>query len=222
MVVKIDTYYTVEEVNELRICLVLSGLVSQQEMEEAATFFDRIKVNFLSINDLILPFLKKFVHYSKEERDSFWHSHDSDTFYENLTRRLLLSSPLQAVNPVCSINTQSRVPFIQAGSLLEQCDFKTHSRAVLIQAGSLVEQVNFETHTEYLVRVVNSINHLLKRYGFATAYHEVGFDEDTAFLLLAEAQYQFLITNRVLNFARLEYPEVEVWRKSQRLEDLPF
>jgi hypothetical protein len=202
MVVKIDAYYTAEEVRELCTCLVLSGLVSQQELEEAITFFDRIEINFLSINNLLLPFLKKFVSYSKEERDWFWLSNDSDTFYENLTRRLLQNSPLHALNPVCAVDRKG-------GELI-------------MQAGSLIEQFNFETHTEYLVRVIDSTNHLLKQHGFDSAYYEVGFDEDTAFLLLSESKYQFLITNRVLDFARLDYPEIELWRKSLREEDLPF
>jgi hypothetical protein len=202
MVVKIDTYYTAEEVRELCTCLVLSGLVSQQEMIEATPFFDGLEINFFSINDLLLPFLKKFVSYSKEERDSFWHSNDSSTFYENLTRRLLQGSPLHALNPICFRNRKSR--------------------ELITQAGSLIEQFHFDTHPGYLVRVIDSINHLLKQHGFDSAYYEVEFDEDTAFLLLSEANYQFLIINRVLNFARLDYPEIELWRKSLRLEDLPF
>lgn len=207
MEVKIENPYTLEEVRTLYACLGACGLLSQQEEDQAEAYIKRFEPDFLTmeffnINNLLLPFLDRFVGFSKEERDLFRVMHDSDSFYRNLTLRLLQGSPLGRYDPRCAIEPKS-------GNLL-------------MQVGHWQKSVPFRTHTEYLAGVTIAINDLLREDAADAAFHELGFDEHTVFVLLTHRQYQCLLEHRALHFARVEYPEIEAWRKTVREEDLPF
>lgn len=207
MEVKIEHPYTLEEIRTLYACLVACGLLSRQDVDHAEAYIQRFKPDFLamdffSINNLLLPFLDRFVGFSKEERDLFRVMHDSDSFYRNLSLRLLQGSPLERYFPGCAIEPES-------GDLL-------------LHAGHRQKRVPFRTHTEYLAGVTTAINELLRDDAADAAFHELGFDEHTAFVLLTHRQYQCLLEHRAVHFAQVEYPEIEAWRKTVRDENLPF
>jgi hypothetical protein len=150
------------------------------------------QLNFFSINNLLLPFLSRFIGYHKEEKDLARYDNNIVFFYRNLTLRLLYSSPLARHAPSCSISSTGELT---------------------IRAGLLETGFNCSNYTEYVLQATACLNHLLQQDGADVAYYELGFDEDTRFLLLTEEQYQYLFTNRVLRFSQTEYPEVEAWIK---------
>jgi hypothetical protein len=202
MDVKIETSYTPAEVRDLCAALVTSGLLSAQEVDKEATFFDKLELDFFSINNLLLPFLEKFVGHFMHERDLTVRLRGRDTFYQNFTLRLLRSSPL--------------------GQYAASCTIDSESGGLLVQAGQLSGGFTVTTYPAYLTEVSILLNQLLQQSGVDTAYHQIGFDEATYFLLLTKSQYQYLLHNRVLQFAGVEYPEIELWRTTLREEDLPF
>jgi hypothetical protein len=207
MLVKIESNYTLDEISELYACLVTSGVLSQHDVDQLADDFSKYEagyyqLDFLCINNLLLPFADRFVGYEKQERKLARYDNNTDRFYRNLTLRLLHGSPLRQHAPTCTINSTT-------GELT-------------MRAGQHATSFNFSIHPEYLVQVTTHLNRLLQQHGADVAYHEIAFDEDTIFLLLTAWQFNYLVTNRVLDFRRIDYPEVEAWRKTIRREDLPF
>jgi hypothetical protein len=207
MLFKLESNYTLDEIRVLYACLVTSGVLSQRDVDQLADTFSKYEtgyyqLDFLSINNLLLPFADRFVGYEKQERDLARYDNNTDRFYQNLTLRLLQGSPLRQHAPTCTIDSTT-------GELT-------------IQAGRHGASFNFSTHPDYLVQVTTHLNRLLQQHGADVAYHEIAFDEDTIFLLLTAGQFKYLVTNRVLDFCRIDYPEVEAWRKTIRKEDLPF
>jgi hypothetical protein len=207
MLVKLESNYTLDEIRELYACLVTSGVLSQRDVDQLADTFSKYETGyyqlyFLTINNLLLPFADRFVGYEKQERDLARYDNNTDRFYRNLTLRLLHGSPLRQHDPTCTIDGTT-------GELT-------------IQAGQHVTSFNFSLHPEYLVQVTTHLNRLLQQDRADVAYYELAFDEDTIFLLLTAWQFNYLATNRVLDFCRIDYPEVEAWRKTVRKEDLPF
>ena len=154
------------------------------------------------MNDLLLPFVGKFVGYSKDEQSLARLTRSTDTFCLTVARRLLSGCPLRHHASTCALDNQN-------GELS-------------IHVGHLAHFFPFTSLPEFTKQLQNVLNQLLKQQEFDAAYHEIGFDGYTAFLLLSAQQYQHLLTHRALLFAQVEYPEIEDWRKTMRVEDLPF
>lgn len=202
MQVKITTAYTRAEVLEIVTQLASNGLLTTQELVEAKAQFTEQTIRFFEINELLGPFTEKFVSYSKEEQSIARLTRDTATFYKSITLRLLQGCPLRQHTPTFALDSSGR--------------------ELTIQVGSLSNKFSFSTLPEYEIQVLSCLNQFLKQYGIDAAYHEIMYEDYTIFLLLSAQQYDCLFTNRLLQFARVEYPEVEAWRKTIRLEDLPF
>jgi hypothetical protein len=202
MQVKITTAYTSAEVLEIVTQLASNGLLTTQELVEAKAQFAEQIIRFFDLNDLLQPFSEKFVSYSKEEQSMARLTRDTVTFYKSLTLRLLQGCPLRQHTPTFALDSSGR--------------------ELTIQVGSLSNKFSFSTLLEYEIQVLSCLNKFLRQYGIDAAYHEIEYEDCTIFLLLSAQQYDCLFTNRLLQFARVEYPEVEAWRKTIRLEDLPF
>jgi hypothetical protein len=202
MQVKITTAYTRAEVLEIVTQLASNGLLNTQELGEAKALFAEQTICFFDLNDLLQPFSEKFVSYSKEEQSMARLTRDTVTFYKSLTLRLLQGCPLRQHTPTFALDSSGR--------------------ELTIQVGSLSNKFSFSTLPEYEIQVLSCLNQFLRQYEIDAAYHEIEYEDCTIFLLLSAQQYDCLFTNRLLQFARVEYPEVEVWRKTIRLEDLLF
>ncbi|MBO2007882.1 hypothetical protein [Hymenobacter negativus] len=202
MEVRIDTNYSPAEIQELCAMLVSSGVVTPQEMAREEAFFQGLELDFLSINNLLLPFWEKFVGHSMVERDLAIRLHGHDAFYRPFTQRLLDRSPLGRHAPRCTI--------------------APHSGELTVRAGEHAGGFLFRTYPDYLAGVSRLLNSLFHQEGADAAYHPIGFDEAVYFLLLTESQYQYLLTHRVLLFRGVEYPEIEAWRATLTDEDRVF
>ena len=202
MEVKIDTTYSRAEIQTLCALLVSSGMVSPQEMALEEAFFQGLELDFLCINNLLLPFLKNFMGHSMDERDLTIRLHGHDAFYGQFTQQLLHRSPL--------------------GRHVPRCIIDPHSGELTIRASELSGGFAFRTYPEYLAGVSSLLNQLFLQEGVDAAYHSIGFDDAVYFLLLTESQHQGLLTNRVLRFRGVEYPEIEAWRATLTDEDRAF
>lgn len=202
MHVKITSNYTSAEIIDILTRLAHNELLTTQELAEAAVLFSERPICFLDINDLLLPFIEKFVGYSKEEQDLTRLTRNPGALFQSITQRLLQGCPLRQLAPTFT--------------------FDNNQWKLTIQAGHLSNTFRFTTLPEYEQNVLRCINDLLKQHQFDAAYHEIGYEEHTIFPLLTQKQYDDLFTNRLLQFAHVEYPEVEAWRESLKNEDYLF
>jgi hypothetical protein len=92
----------------------------------------------------------------------------------------------------------------------------------IVRTSSAEASFSYTDYSEYMTRVVVALNALLAKQGFDAACYEVGFDEGSGFLLLTTQQYDYLLTNRLVRFTEVLYPEIEAWRATVSEEDLPF
>jgi hypothetical protein len=202
MHVKITSNYTREEVLEILAQWVRNGLLTTQELAEAEERSFKQDIRFFDLNDLLQPFTDKFVGFSKEEQSLAYLTGGVAVFYRSLTLRLFQGCPLHQHTPTCIIAS-------------------THGE-LLLQVGHLSNKVSLSSFSAFKEQVLSCLNEFLRQYAVDAAYHEIVYEDRTVFLLLSGAQYDCLLTNRLLEFARVEYPEVEAWRRAIRLEDLPF
>jgi hypothetical protein len=206
MDVKIDTNYSPVEIQGLLACLVTSGFLTPSDLTQQVNQLQDWAICFLDINSLLLPFRDKFVWYDKWQKDQLSYELGRAGFYASLTQRLLLACPLASLQPTCEVEVEATPEVAKA----------------IVRTSSAEASFSYADYSEYMTRVVVALNALLAGQGFDAAYYEVGFDEGSGFLLLMAQQYDYLLTNRVVRFTKVMYPEIEAWRATIREEDLPF
>jgi hypothetical protein len=198
MKAKIDSHYSPDEIKQLLGSLVSYGLLTQSEVDSESTYFTGLQIDFFSINDLLSPFLHKFAWHGQWERKVYpWHK-----FYTEFTTRLIQSSPLI----ICR----------------HDCYFDDEADRIIIQTGSEIESIVFETYPEYFIKLIDFVNEKISECIPGWAFYEIHVDALTTFLLLTERQYRFLLENRLIRFAKFEYPEETAWRSTLREEDFLF
>jgi hypothetical protein len=206
MDVKIDSNYSPAEVQALLASLVTSGFLTPADLTQQVDRLENWAICFLDINSILLPFRGKFVWYDKWQRKMLSYELGRAGFYTSLTERLLLACPLASFQPTCEL----------------EVDAIPEAAKAIIRAGSAETSFSYTDYLDYMNRGVAAINTLLAEQGFDAAYYEVGFDEGSGFLLLTAQQYDYLLTNRIVRFTEVLYPEIEAWRATVREEDLPF
>lgn len=206
MHVKIDSNYSPVEIQALLASLVTSGFLTSADLIREANQLENWTICFLDINSILLPFRDKFVWYDKWQRKSLSYELGRAGFYASLTERLLLACPLADFQPTCELEVEATPEAAKA----------------IIRAGSVEASFTYTDYLEYMQRGVIALNTLLAEQGFDAAYYEVGFDEGSGYLLLTAQQYDYLLTNRIVRFTEVVYPEIEAWRATVREEDLPF
>lgn len=198
MQAKFEGHYSSIEKEEILSSLVSCGLLTEKEVASEAASFSEIQINFHSVNDLFIPFLQKFAWHAQWERKVFpWHQ-----FYTEFAVKLMQNSPLI----ICELN----------------CYFDEEADKIIVQIGSVTKSLSFETYPEYLANLTKLTNKLMHDCLPGWAFHEIHVVDLTTFLLLTEKQYHFLLENRLVRFAQVEYPEETAWRSTLKEEDFLF
>ncbi len=200
--------YSLGELQEIVDALLKTEVITESEvipLHKLRTF----QIDFFDINELLRLAFPRLATYSIDSRKGWFDQSETNFFYEWFALQLLRKCPLNQYQPTCQYE-------LIAPSRQER---------LLLQAGKHCISVEYQhlNHPEFITELVNAVNLLLKQHEFGFIYYQIrGYDEDAIFLLLTPAQYQHLLTNRLVHFARIDYPEIEAWRETLRREDLPF
>lgn len=205
MHVKIDSNYSPAEVQALLAALVTSKFLTPADLGQGADRLHDVEISFFDINTLLLPFSDKFVWYNQWQKDTLSYELGRQVFYTSLTEQLLQACPLVSFQPTCQL----------------EVDATPDQATAILRAGSGEASFCYTDYLDYVQGMVKALNTLLANQGFDAAYYEVGFDDGSGFLLLSAWQYDYLLTNRVVLFAGVLYPEIEAWRAIPG-KDLPF
>lgn len=208
MQVKLDSYYSIAEVDELLAALVTAELLTWPKVKaaEQAKLIKKTTLNFLTINNLLLSFPEKIVWAAIPDGEA--HDQEVTAAYAHFIDRLLLASPLAAASThhLVTINPTRNFGLAVESSL--------HVRETTIL---------FDYAPNYPMGVIFAVNELLNTCGIEAGYHALDINGQEGFLLLTHQCYQYLLANRVLLFKYHTYPEIDAWRVATlRAEGLPF
>jgi hypothetical protein len=210
MQVKLDSYYSIAEVDDLLAALVITELVTWPEVRaaEQARLFNKLTLNFFTVNELLLPFPEKIVW--ADIPDGETHDKEVTAAYAHFIDRLLLAPPLSATAPTCHLVTAN--PASHLGLALHESSLRVGETSIL-----------FDYAPNYSMGVVFAVNELLNTCGIDAGYHTLDINGQEGFLLLTHQRYQYLLANRVLLFKYHTYPEIDAWRVATlRAEGLLF
>ncbi len=200
--------YSLGELQEIVEALLKAGIITEQEV--IPTYKLRtLQINFFDINELLHLALPRLVTYSNDSRKGWFDQSETSFFYEWLALQLLRKCPLNRYQPACQ----------------DELIAPSGQERLILQAGKYFIPVEYQNlnHPEFITQLVDAVNLLLSQHGSELAYYEIsGYDEISVFLLLNYLQYKNLLTNRLVHFADIDYPEIEAWRKTIHEEDLPF
>lgn len=208
MEIRIRSNYSVAELQTIVDALVSSGVIKTSEALPLHEL-QGLRVDFFDINDLLRPIHSRMVSYSNDSRKGWFDQSETDYFYHWFALQLLRGCPLSRYAPTCQD---------ELAAVKEQDRF-------ILKAGALTVSIYYHrlNHPEFISRLIGAVNHLLEQHSFNVTYYEIaGLDETALFLLLTPQQYDYLLANRLIHFADIDYPEIDAWRSTLRKEDFPF
>ena len=208
MEIRIHNNYSVSELQVIVDALVSSGVINESEVLPLYELQD-LGIDFFDINDLLRPIHSRMVSYSNDSRKGWFDQSETDYFYHWFALQLLRGCPLSLYAPTC----QNEITTAK-----EQDRF-------ILKAGVLTISIYYHylNHPEFISQLVGAVNQILDNQGFKVTYHQIrGLDETALFLLLTPQQYQYLLTNRLIHFADIDYPEIDAWRDTLLEEDFLF
>jgi hypothetical protein len=199
MQIKLDSYYSIAEVDDLLAALVTAELLTWPEVKaaEQAKLVKKDNLNFFTVNDLLLPFPEKITW--ADIPDGETHDQEVMAAYAHFIDRLLLASPLAAAAPTCHLVTAN--PDSYRSLALNESSLRVGDAITL-----------FDYAPNYPMGVVLAVNDLLNTCGIDAGYHTLDINGQEGFLLLTHQHYQFLLSNHVLLFKYHTYPEIDLWR----------
>jgi hypothetical protein len=209
MQVKLDSYYSIAEVDDLLAALVTAELLTWPEVKaaEQAKLIKKTTLNFFTINNLLLSFPEKIVWAGIPDGET--HDQEVTAAYAQFINRLLLASPLTAASTHHLVTTNPNSHF---GLALHESSLRVGETIIL-----------FDYAPNYPMGVVFAVNKLLDTCGIEAGYHALDMNGQEGFLLLTHQRYQYLLANSVLLFKYHTYPEIDAWRVATlRAEGLPF
>ena len=208
MEIRIRSNYSAAELQAIVDELVSSGVINASEALPLHEL-QGLQIDFFDINDLLRPIHSRMVSYSNDSRKGWFDQSETDYFYHWFALQLLRGCPLSRYAPTCQD---------EIGAAAEQDRF-------ILKAGTLTVSIYYHrlNHPEFIGQLVGAVNHLLEQHGVEVTYHEIrGLDETALFLLLTSQQYDYLLVNRLIHFANIDYPEIDAWRSTFREEDFLF
>lgn len=205
MNVKIEEPYSASELAEILTQLVTLGVLSQAELDQNRDFYAGLDVDFLALNNVLLPVLDRIPCLVLDDRQTAYAQGKLLAYYLDHMLALLHASPLSRYEP-------------QATSVYDHLDsdcFQVHT-LMADTTFCFQDYLTFKTHS------LLAVNELLAKYDINGEYYPISFDDRSAFVFLSSEVYQSILQNRLLMFSHVEYPEIEAWRASLRPEDLAF
>jgi hypothetical protein len=208
MEIRIRNNYSLLELQAITVALISSKIIT---VSEALPLHELqgLSIDFFDINDLLRPIHDRMVSYSNDARKGWFDQSETDYFYHWFALQLLRNCPLSSGAPTCQD---------EVAAISEQDRF-------ILKAGASSAFIYYHhlNHPEFISQLVGTVNHLLEQNGFEVAYYEIrGLDETALFLLLTPQQYHHALTDRLIHFANIDYPEVDTWRSALREEDFLF
>lgn len=208
MEIRILDNYPLSELQAIVYSLVDTRIITASEALPLHEL-QGLSIDFFSINDLLRPIHSRMVSYSNDSRKGSFDQSETDYFYHWFASQLLRGCPLNRYTPTCQD---------EVAAVSEQDRF-------ILKAGASNTFIYYYhlNHPEFISQLVSAVNRLLEQNGFKVAYYEIrGLDETALFILLTPQQYHSSLTDRLIHFANIDYPEIDAWRSTLRKEDFLF